>query len=101
MTFRNKDGDSGLDNSMPEAINPKLELFPTHELICALLARYDDAVFSGMIDRPDPREGQGERLISRRYKGDLVGCIGLVGLLQMNCTRMLDAQITEIDPNEI
>lgn len=88
-------------DAVPATVNPKLELFPTNDLLCALLARYDDAVFAGIIDRPDPREGEGERIISRRYKGDLMTCIGLVGLLQSNCARALHDQITEIDSQDL
>jgi len=79
--------------------NPKLDLIPTNGLLDALLFRYDDAVFVGMIDRKST--GEDHRIISRRYVGDLVGCMGLLTLIQSNCAEQLHSNITDIGPGDL
>jgi len=84
-----------------EAPNPKLELISTNDLMVALLLRYDDAVFVGMIDRKSNDPEEAHRIISRRFVGDLVGCMGLMTLLQSNCARTLHEQITDISLDDL
>jgi hypothetical protein len=82
-------------------INPKLELFSTKDLMEALLCRYDDAVFVGMMDRKSNDPEAAHRVISRRYRGDLVGCMGLLTLLISNCAHQLHDEITDISPSDL
>jgi hypothetical protein len=89
------------DGDQMPALNPKLELFTTQELMEALLLRYDDAVFAGMIDRKSNDPADAHRIISRRFVGDLVGCMGLLTLLQLNCANQLHEQITELSPDDL
>ena len=89
------------DGDQRPTLNPKLELFTTQDLMEALLMRYDDAVFAGMLDRKSNDPGMAHRVISRRYKGDLVGCMGLLTLMQSNCAHQLHDEITEISSDDL
>ena len=85
---------------LQDAPNPKLDLIATNDLIDALLLRYDDAVFVGMSDRKTGGVDD-HRVISRRWGGDRVGCMGLITLLQSNCAQQLHDQITDMSPDDL
>lgn len=80
--------------------NQQLALISTPQLIKELLNRFDDAVFAGLKDRPDTKEGDGHRIICRRYGGDPFMCVALgygVAHMAQNDVNGMIEEISEED----
>lgn len=65
--------------------NETIQLIPTDALIKELIRRFDHAVFTGRIDRPDAS------IRSRRWKGDADICAGLAA----GCFTFINKQTRE------
>lgn len=88
--------------TMTKQTTELLALVPTADLIEGLLSRYDDAIFSGIQDRKVGAEKTDAfRVVSRRFCGDLVSCIGQAHGLAHYCQIALEGEIEEMSEEDL
>lgn len=90
---------------LTDAQQEVLGLLSTSELIEATLRRYDDAIFAGVQDRAMGTTDTGDpatyRLVTRRFHGDCLGCIGLARLVGRMAEEHMSDEITPISSEEL
>jgi len=79
---------------------PDLSLVPTAELLDAVFARYDNAVFHGTLARPIAKDDK-TTLYSIRSAGDTYYAIGLAHGIIHFLNEELDNVKDELDPKDL
>lgn len=93
---------------LTESQKQAIELLPTADLVEAVIKRYDDAIFAGIQERGHTTESvegreevDGYRVVTRRFGGDTIACIGMARMLSKMCEEALEESISPMSTDDL